>query len=172
MNLPATTNGLEQGRPPIVKRDRERARYAMKAISLGHSTTMAAQAAGVSRRTIYAWLDKGKQIRELKEYFPEQLPLTPFDKDYLWFISGWEKAELKRKAELLKRISDAGGDGKWQADAWLLERLHPDEFSTRRELKVSSDNRNQDAAFTIQMGNAVIADPIEPKAIDFEIVDE
>lgn len=172
MNLPATTNGLEQGRPPIVQRDRDRARFALKAVGLGHSTTMAAQAAGVSRRTIYAWLDKGKQIRELREHFPEASPLTPFDKDYLWFLKGWEKAELKRKAELLSRIDEAAQDGKWQAAAWLAERLHPDEFSTRAQVLVTSDSKKQDEIFTLQMGHAEIIETPEVREVDFEIVED
>lgn len=171
MNLPATTEHVDMGRPPIVKRDRDRARFAILAISLGHSTTMAAQAAGVSRRTIYSWLTKGKQIRTTIEEYPHLLPLTPFDKDYLWFLKAWEKAEYKRKQELLKRIEEAGEDGKWQANAWLLERLHPDEFSTRREV-VISDERKSDEAFTINMGHAEIVETPEVKDAEFELIEE
>lgn len=172
MNLPATTNGLEQGRPPIVQRDRDRARHALKAVSLGHSTTMAAQATGVSRRTIYAWLDKGRSIRELKEHSPDDLPLTPFDKDYLWFLKGWEKAEYKRKEELLGRIDKASQDGKWQASAWLAERLHPEEFSTRREIKLVDPNTEREEVFTLQMGHAEVNDVPEIKEVDFEILED
>lgn len=151
-NLPEQ---LERGKPPIVNRDRDRAKFALKAVRKGHSTTMAAQAAGVSRRTLYDWRYKAEEIRRLQEEAPEELPLTPYDSDYLWFLREWEKAELKRKEELLKRIEDAGED-KWQANAWLLERLHPEEFSLRRTVEVADRRREKDV-WTVRIGDNIAA---------------
>lgn len=35
---------------------------------------------------------------------------------------------------LAGRVSNIAGAGDWRADAWMLERMHPDEFGKRTEL--------------------------------------
>lgn len=171
MNLPEKVNGIEQGKPPIVSRDRGRAKNALKAISLGHTTKMAAQAAGVSRRTLYEWRYKGEAIRQLKEDSPEELPLTPYDQDYLWFLKAWEKAEYKRKEALLKAIDDAGKTS-WQAKAWLAERLYPDEFSKTRKIEVGTAVEGNKEAWSIMIGDETAqigsGNPVEEA--DYEIL--
>lgn len=157
----------EMGRPPLVRRDRKRVKLMIDAVADGHSTTMVAQAGGVARRTLYEWLYKGQDVREARQYDPEAR-VTPYDDDYLWFLEEWEKAELSRKQELLDRIAEAGKDPKrWQANAWLAERLYPDEFSLRRNVKVEDNSTKE--VFTLTIGR-----PHEPgKEIpaDYEIVE-
>lgn len=173
MGVPDTLDReYERGKPPIINRDRERASFAIKAIEKGHTTTMAAQAADVSRRTLYDWRYKGEEIRRLKEENPDELPLTPYDDDYLWFLRKWEAAELKRKQTLLKKIEDAGDDPKrWTANAWLLERLHPEEFSLKHRVEVANRNDKGDV-WTINIGEATARKSTETVDADFEIVDE
>ncbi len=169
MSLPDTVNS-EQGRAPIVNRDRDRARNAILAAEKGHSQTMCAQAAGIARRTLYYWLDKGKQIRQLKEDAPHLLPLTPYDKDYTWFLRAFEKAEIKRKEELLSRI-DKAGEKSWQPNAWLLERLHPDEFSTRAHVQVTGSAGNEEKTFTLYMGTTEVKEDPDIEEADYEVIE-
>lgn len=149
MSVPATIN--EQGRPPIVHRDRERAELIINAIKEGETTTMAAQSGGIARRTLYEWLYKGQEVRAAREENPE-VQITPYDEDYLWFLLQYEIAEHSRKKELVGRIEDAGKDPKkWQANAWLLERLHPEEFSLRSTVSVQSEPVEKQV-FTLNIG--------------------
>lgn len=140
-----------QGRPPIVHRDRARARRIIKALTDGATMDMAAKRGGVSRRTLYEWLYKGQDVRDAREIDPEAR-LTPYDDDYLWFIEAYEAAETQMKETLLRRIFEAGDDPKkWQANAWILERRWPDEFALRQVV------RNDDArrgVFTLNIGGA------------------
>jgi transposase len=165
-----SNNGFE-GKVPIIRKDRDRAINVIDAIEKGHSTTMAAQAGGISRRTLYDWVDKGEAARDALETDPDA-KLTPFDQEYLWFLEQYEKAQLERKKTLLSRIEDAGSDaGKWQANAWLLERLYPDEFSMKRSVSLVS-NRNDKQVFTLNMGGADLnKKSLPPVDADFEIVE-
>lgn len=164
-----------EGKVPIIRKDRDRADMVINAIKNGHTTTMAAQAGGISRRTLYDWIDKGVAARDAVETDPDA-KLTPYDQEYLWFLEQYEIAQLERKKTLLARIEDAGADaGKWQANAWLLERLYPDEFSMKRSVSLVSNGRDKQV-FTFNMGGADIAPKklngdAEPQDADFEIVE-
>jgi hypothetical protein len=140
-----------QGKVPILVKDRERAEFVITAIRKGNTTTMAAQAGGISRRTLYDWIDKGLAARDAVD---TGIQLTPNDQEYLWFIGMYEQAQLERKQTLLDRIEEAGSDaGKWQANAWLLERLYPDEFSLKRSVSLISNNDDKQV-FTLNMGGS------------------
>ncbi len=159
------------GKVPIIRKDRERAETVIKAIGDGHTTTMAAQAGGIARRTLYDWIDKGQDARHAISVDPEA-QLTPYDQEYLWFLEQYETAQLERKRTLLARIEAAGSDaGKWQANAWLLERLYPDEFSMKRSVSLVSNGNNKQV-FTLDMGGRPKQKALpEPQDADFEIVD-
>lgn len=164
-----------EGKVPILRKDRDRADMVIDAIRNGHTTTMAAQAGGISRRTLYDWVDKGTAARDAIETDPEA-KLTPNDQEYLWFLEQYEKAQLARKQTLLARIEEAGSDaGKWQANAWLLERLYPEEFSMKRSVSLVSNGRDKQV-FTLNMGGADIGHKklngdTETTEADFEIVE-
>jgi len=141
----------EQGRPPIVSRDRKRARKVIKALKDGATMDMAAQRGGVSRRTLYEWLYKGQDVRDARDA-DENARLTPYDDDYLWFLTEYEDAESEMKETLLRRIMEAGEDRqKWQANAWILERRWPEEFALRQVIK---NDRGQSGVFTLNIGGA------------------
>ena len=157
-----------EGKVPILRKDRDRAEMVIDAIRQGHTTTMAAQAGGISRRTLYDWIDKGTDARNVIESGLDT-KLTPFDQDYLWFIEQYDMAQLERKKTLLDRIESAGSDaGKWQANAWLLERLYPDEFSMKRSVSLVSSGQDKQV-FTLNMGGKPKKEP-EPIVPDYEIV--
>ena len=166
-------NSDNLGKVPIIRKDRERAEIIIKAIGDGFTTTMAAQAGGIARRTLYDWIYKGTDARDALESNPDT-HLTPYDTEYLWFLEQYELAQLARKKTLLSRIEAAGSDaGKWQANAWLLERLYPDEFSMKRSVSLVS-NGDDKQVFTLNMGaqpKKQIRVPKEVTEADFEIVD-
>lgn len=127
---------------------------------------MAAAIGGISRRTLYEWIYKGREIRELREENPAG-QLTPYDEDYLWFLTNYELAEIERKTELLRRIEESGKDPKrWQANAWLLERLHPDEFSLRHSVRLEDTGDKE--VFTLSFGSP----PKQIQEADWSIVEE
>jgi len=172
----ATLTNREQGRSPVVHRDRERAKLIITAIAEGHTTKMAAQSGGIARRTLYEWLYKAQEVRLAREDDPE-VEVTPYDEDYLWFLYEYELAEDARKKALMKRIDEAGEDPRrWQANAWLLERLHPDEFSLRQNVQISE--RDDKEVFTLNIGGrpkqleATMEDDSGSTPIDFEIVQD
>lgn len=132
---------------------------------------MAAQVGGISRRTLYEWIYKGQDIRLAREADPDA-KLTPYDEDYLWFLAKYENAEHSRKRMLLKRIEEAGEDPKkWQANAWLLERLHPEEFSLRSTVRMEAMTGEKEV-FTLNIGRPHPAKKEEPQEADYEIVEE
>ena len=68
---------------------------------------------GIAEQTFYKWLNqpKGKLQRE----FSESL----------------KKTEPEFKAALRSKILKAAEGGTWQAAAWLLERLYPEEYGRK-----------------------------------------
>ena len=171
-----TLTNSEQGRSPVVHRDRERAKLIIKSISEGQTTKMAAQSGSIARRTLYEWLYKAQEIRLARESDPDA-EVTPYDEDYLWFLYEFELAEHSRKQTLMRRIDEAGEDPKrWQANAWLLERLHPDEFSLRQNVQIT--DRSEKEVFTLNIGGrpkqleATMEDESGSTPVDFEIVQD
>lgn len=69
--------------------------------------------AGISERTLYYWLEKGKNARSGK---------------YKQFFQDFENAEIKNKLYHLKKIND---DESWQSSAWYMERKYPNEYGKR-----------------------------------------
>ena len=82
-----------------------------RALELGASRKVAAEAAGVHVSTLYAYLAKGKEedsgkYRELHDRI--------------------KKAESNCCLRALSKIQQAAMEGKWQAACWLLERRYPE----------------------------------------------
>lgn len=93
----------------------------LKALTRGHSMRRAALLAGVSEGTVRGWRDKD----------PE-------------FAERYERA-IADRIEACLAVIWAGKPG-WQSKGWILERLHPDEFSLRQRI----DHANADGqAFTV-----------------------
>ena len=105
---------------PLTKLTATTRRAVVKAISDGLPRKFAAEVAGVSERCLYKWLAAGR-----KGESPEAVQL----------VQDLKKARAKGVAARLARITKAASKGAWQADAWVLERTHPEHFaSERREL--------------------------------------
>lgn len=94
----------------------------VSAISEGNYLETAAAIGGVSTTTFFRWLQEGEQAAAgLKREFWEAV----------------KKAEAEAEALRVSRISKAGKDGNWQADAWYLERRYPERWGKRIQQEVT-----------------------------------
>jgi hypothetical protein len=91
---------------------------------------MCAQKAHISRRTLYNWLERAEAIRDARMDDP-LVEVTPYDKDYLWFLAEWEEADFFHKQKHLTKIEDDADSGNVKSSQWLLTHLHPEEFGNR-----------------------------------------
>jgi hypothetical protein len=89
----------------------------IRAVRLGATHALAAQAGGIGRRTLYDWLDRGKQA-------PHGV--------YREFYDDFHQAEAAGAEMALAVIAKAARGGQWQAAGWLLERR----YGFRREAHV------------------------------------
>ena len=89
-----------------------------KLLSEGASIVTACDIIGISNKTYYNWKNKAEEISEAKDQ-KEEL--------FLHFLHVIKKARAEFKHKTLKVINRASIDS-WQAAAWLLERMYPEEF--------------------------------------------
>lgn len=89
---------------PTKRTDATRATI-LKALRLGATYRLAAEAAGIHRDTLNQWMHD--------------------DPD---FYDDVKKAEATMATNALRRIEQAAKEGTWQAAAWTLERRYPHEY--------------------------------------------
>lgn len=94
----------------------ENCQLIFKAVEVGASVRDAANMVGCHESTIYKWLERGED--------PECT-----DADYIEFAKGYRAAQSRKKLFHLQNITNAAKDGQWQASAWFLERVYPNEFA-------------------------------------------
>lgn len=88
---------------------------------------LAAQANGISEKTLYNWLEIG-----------EKHQLEGIDSDYTVFLQAVKKAERERMKKHLDIIADR--PERWTADAWILERRWHKYFGNNAQL-IELNNR-------------------------------
>ena len=96
----------------------------------GSSLEVAARAAGVARRTLQRWLAAGEEAETASEAGSR---LSAREQAYLELREAAAEARARAQVRALATIQKAGLDGSWQAAAWFLERVFPEEFSARRQ---------------------------------------
>lgn len=69
------------------------------------------KALGIHESTLYKWLQEPRKGLEVE------------------LFEGLEKAKAERKAFMIQTITKAASNGTWQAAAWWLERVYPEEFA-------------------------------------------
>lgn len=89
----------------------------VNAIQLGSTYTLAAQAAGIAYNTFNEWMKAGEAAKRGKKRE---------------FYDAVKKAEGQRAARWLERIERSAMAGNWQAAAWKLERIHPDDYGRHK----------------------------------------
>lgn len=102
-------------------------------IAKGSTAKDAAILSGINPSTYAVWRKRGRLERDrLQALGIEDDDISQAEvreMPYLIFFHATEKAIPMRKALFLGRIEEAGRDTRnWTANAWLLERIHPDEF--------------------------------------------
>jgi hypothetical protein len=78
------------------------------ALRQGSTYDLAAQYAGICRKTLYSWLCKANDG----------------DDAYLPVLHAVKSAEAFGALDMLQIITESAASGSWQAAAWLLERRH------------------------------------------------
>ena len=96
-------------------------------IKRGTPITSACLIAGISKDTYYRWYRKGEKAKTGR--FKE-------------FYNKIEEAKAYAIALRVENIRKAGQNGSWQADAWWLERMDPENFSRKDNVNVKSENIN------------------------------
>jgi hypothetical protein len=110
-------------------------------------------------------LQRGREIRDGREADPD-FSINEFDDDYIWFLESVEDAEAEIQTFLMARIYDAG-EKRWQANAWLLERRWPEEYSLRTTVQHKADNKEDE--WTVNIGAATHSKIVEA---DYKIIGE
>lgn len=87
--------------------DEDVQRRIVEGLSLGMTYKMAADFAGISEKTLYNWLRKGRE-----GYSPI----------YVQFLEAVKRTTAQNAAGHLSTIVKAAKEGRWQASAWMLER--------------------------------------------------
>lgn len=99
------------------------------ALNIGSYRVTAAQAAGISERTLYSWLDLGAKGEE----------------PYAELLQAVKTSESKAELDLLLEIRTAQTGDKdsradvWQARAWVMERRWPKRWATRVRTAVTEE---------------------------------
>lgn len=89
----------------------------LEQIQLGQSYKMACQRAGIHYSNFRRWIKKGEKAKT---------------GEYREFCDRLKEAEAMGTESMLENIRRAGNKGHWQADAWILERRHPEDFGRSR----------------------------------------
>ena len=95
------------------------------AIRAGNYAAVAAGYAGISERTFYSWLQRGRE--QTKGI-------------YLQFLQAIKSAENESEVRAVAHIQKHMAEN-WQAAMTYLERKHPDRWGRRDRLKVEIDPR-------------------------------
>ena len=111
-------------------------------LSSGCTLEVAAQAVGVNRRTIQTWLAVGREARDLDDQGGK---LTARQARCLDLLEAEQAARAELRVKALASIQKAALTGTWQAGAWLLERLFPDEFAAQKRTNGGAGGRPQGA---------------------------
>jgi transposase len=105
------------GRPS--KLTPETAQKITAAIAAGNYLEVAAAHGGIVYGTLNTWMRKGAAANSGQ---------------YREFYEAVKRAEADAEMLRIARISKAGSEGNWQADAWYLERRYPDRWGRRTEV--------------------------------------
>lgn len=116
------------GRPS--KFTTERCAAIVDAISHRIPYEMAAEANGISERTLFYWLELGYQHQ-----------MQDLDTEYTRFLQSIKKAEMTKMREHSDII--AARPERWQADAWILERRWPKHYGNNILLKELNEKMNK-----------------------------
>ena len=111
-----------------------------KDIKEGVPIVHASVANGISTSTFYSWYDKGKEAKSGK---------------YKKFYDEINEARSVAVTLRAKRVYKAG-ETSWQADAWWLGRVDPENFGRKDKMEVKSDNTNTNVNMEVKPTDKVL----------------
>ena len=107
-----------------LKLNKDTIQKASTIIQNGNYATTAQAFLRISQQTWYNWLNEGEAQSKLDE-----ADRDPKKALYLEFFDAIKKAEATAEINAVKNIRTAGlNPNHWQANAWYLERKHPDRW--------------------------------------------
>jgi hypothetical protein len=134
-------------------------------VGLGLSLQDACDMVGIDVTTVNMWSRKARAELALMEAEGRTEP-NPVYASYIRYDAALKKAKPASKAHLLGRML-RHGNKVWLADAWLLERRFPDEFS--QKIKTDVNGGAGGATFIVHIyipdngrGDANVAPPPRP----------
>ena len=89
-------------------------------ITAGLPYDTACALAGITYQTFLNWMRAGEAAESGK---------------FFEFFEEVKKAEAIAESVHIANIKNAGKSGVWQADAWMLERRHPEKWGRREQIK-------------------------------------
>ena len=115
-------------------------------LRLGLTYKLAASYAGVDERTIYQWIQRGRDGKE-----PDSL--------FAHFYHAVKAAEGLCAAQHMGRITKAAEGGQWQAAGWVMERRYG--YSQRQEVKVGAADDSLEGAEDLIAKVAEVAEALK-----------
>lgn len=106
------------------------------ALRAGNYIDDAAAYAGVHKRSVFAWLEKGRNADEADE---QGLPLTPNERLYQHFLHAVETARSQAVVRNVAIIQQAA-QTQWQAAAWFLERTNPRKWGRHETVEITGED--------------------------------
>lgn len=109
---------MPRSRPPI---DAESAEIFFSEIRGGGSRRDACAASGFSESAVRDWISRGEGRHRTRKKTPE----------YEAFAARYRR-ELSEGKAALRKVVRSAGEKDWRAAAWLLERLHPEDYGAAK----------------------------------------
>lgn len=109
-------------------------------IKAGVPIKHAAISHGITEVTFYNWYNKGKKAKKGKF------------RDFYNYVEEAKSIAITLRA---RRIYKAG-QASWQADAWWLERVDPENFGRKDHHTVNSENTNKNINFNLKSDDEVL----------------
>lgn len=148
--LPEDYDDAEHGPPPYFVKYEGLVEKIVDVLEMGGTQDDAAVLAGVSKDTLKQWLRRGRRAREKMEEVGEVGLTGYWDKAYISLVEILETKDAEQRLLLMQRIKYAGEDN-WQANAWILERVHG--FTTGRNVTHKHVGEDGGAIrFTLDLG--------------------
>lgn len=143
----------KRGRPTRLTDETQR--KVCEAVLLGCTYDIAASYAGISQRSLYEWLARGRDGHS---------------KRYKDFYAAVKNAESMNAVRNLASIAQAAKDGNWTAAAWMLERRHGYiKEGDRPTIDITVDVQNAEVTTLIeQVREHALQDVITGPVIDLD----
>ena len=124
-------------------------------VALGLTYSLAAEAVGITYKTLNLWLKRGQTDKSGK---------------YNQFYRYIQKCNADGAKKLLERLNNAAAAGNCQVCMWILERRFPDCFGRRvyRKMDVVSENKNENIELIINDADGIRETILEKFALGRE----